>query len=108
MNNLPSIVFVALLAAVAASAHASTKSEHFDNDPGWEGFQNRIQPKAIKKVEQNFGYSATHFAGKEEGEIGGKVWRSSTPASYADRTPSRSLKDRLSASGTFVITASSG
>jgi hypothetical protein len=84
------------------------KTEHFDKDPGWEGFNNRIVPKVIKTVQQGFGYSATNFAGKEKGEIGGTIWRSSMPAYYAAKIPERTLNDKLSASGTFALTASAG
>ena len=84
------------------------KSESFDRDPGWEGHNNRILPKFFKTVEQDFGYSATNFAGKETGEIGGRIWRSSTQASYAAKIPPKTLQDKLSASGSFAMTASSG
>jgi hypothetical protein len=84
------------------------KTEHFDKDPGWEAFNNRVVPKLVKTVEQDFGYSATNFAGEEKGEIGGRVWRCSTPASYADKIPVKTLNDKLTASGAFALTASSG
>jgi hypothetical protein len=84
------------------------KTEQFDRDPGWEGHSNRIVPKVIKPVQQDFDYSATNFAGKAKREIGGTIWRSPARASYAARIPARTLNDRLSASGTFALTASSG
>src|SRR5437773_7853186 len=84
------------------------KTEHFDRDPGWEGHYNRIVPKVVKTVHQGFGYSATNFAGKEKGEIGGTIWRSATPAYYAVKIPPRTLSDKLTASGSFALTASSG
>src|SRR6266542_742764 len=84
------------------------KQEQFDRDPGWEGHNNRIVPKTIKTVHQDFGYSPTALAGKEKGEIGGTIWRSSKQASYADKIPVKTLNDELSASGTFAITSSSG
>jgi hypothetical protein len=60
-------------------------------------------------VKQDFGYSATHFAGKDAGEMGGRIQRSSTPASYAaSLTPASTLDDRLSASGSFAVTRSQG
>src|SRR5207248_6581170 len=55
-----------------------------------------------------FGYSKTSHAGKTPGEIGGKVWRSTTVAYYAERIEARGLKDRLSASGTFALTGTGG
>jgi hypothetical protein len=86
----------------------SVKVEHFDNDPGWESYNNRIAPKSAKTVRQDFGYCSTAFAGAAPGEIGGTIWRCSKQASYADKVPAKTLHDRLSASGTFAITKSSG
>src|SRR5262249_60684192 len=86
----------------------AVKEEHFDRDPGWEGFNNRIVPKRIPTVTQGFGYSPTHFAGKEIGEMGGLVTRSTTPASYADKIAVKTLNEPLSAPGAFAVTASSG
>lgn len=85
-----------------------TKTESFDKDPGWEGHNNRVVPKAVKTVQQGFGYSATNYAGKEKGEIGGTIWRSATPAYYGAKIPDKTLSDKLSASGTFALTASAG
>jgi hypothetical protein len=96
-------------AAVEARGEKSVvKVEHFDKDPLWEGWQNRIKPREAKAVEQEFGLSATNFAGKAKGEVGGTIWRDSKVAWYADKIPDKTLNDRLSASGTFALTASSG
>jgi hypothetical protein len=84
------------------------KTEHFDKDPQWEGWGNRATPRNPKVVEQNFGYKTTNFAGKEKGEIGGTLWRDSTKAWYADKIPAKTLNERLSASGTFALTETSG
>ena len=85
------------------------KTEHFDRDPGWEGHNNRIVPKKVLMVKQDFGYSATHFAGKAAGRNGRRIQRSTTPASYAAQlAPARTLDDKLTASGSFAITASQG
>jgi hypothetical protein len=83
------------------------KTEHFDRDPGWEGFNNRVEPRRVPTVTQDFGYSPTGFAAREKGEVGGRVTRAARPAYYADRIPVKTLNDRLSASGTFALTASS-
>ncbi len=91
----------------ADQAPSTCKSEHFDHDPDWEGYNNRNVPKEARMVEQDFGYSKTQFASKSPGEIGGRIERASTPASYAaPLLPAKTLDDKLSASGTF--TASSG
>lgn len=87
-------------------ARSALKTEHFDRDPGWEGFNNHIVPERIPTVTQDFGYSPTRFAGKEKGEVGGRITRSTTPACYAEKIPARTLNDKLSASGTFAITRS--
>jgi len=42
-------------------------------------------PEKLPVVTQDFGYSATNFAGKEKGELGGKVTRAAKPAYYADK-----------------------
>lgn len=106
-------VLVALMAAPALPGPDDRpgipmKTESFDRDPGWEGHNNHILPKVPKTVRQDFGYSPTHFAGKEKGEIGGRIWRSPTPAYYAARIPPKNLNDPLSASGSFALTSSSG
>jgi hypothetical protein len=84
------------------------KTEHFDQDPGWEGLNNRIVLKHVPTVTQDFGYSPTRFAGKEKGEIGGRVQRSGKPAYYAAKIAVKTLNDPLTASGTFALTTTSG
>jgi len=85
------------------SSHAADvflKSESFDHDPGWEGFNNHVQPKKVPTVRQDYGYQA--------GEIGGRVTRSARCTYYADKIPVKALDNKLSASGTFKLTGSSG
>ena len=85
------------------------KSEHFDHDPGWEGYNNHNVGKGSRTVDQDFGYSKSQFASKTPGEIGGSIQRASTPASYAaPLTPARTLNDKLSASGTFAAPSGRG
>lgn len=95
------------LPAAAEDAKVVLRTEHFDRDPGWEGHNNRLKPdpKDIVTVVQDFGYSATNFAGSEKGEMGGQVWRCTTPAFYADRIPAKTLNDKLTASGKFAFTS---
>src|SRR5437867_12867574 len=85
--SLLGTTFLILLAIARADDQSKSllKTEHFDRDPGWEGHNNRIAPKVVKAVQQDFGYSATNLAGKADGEIGGTIWRSPTRASYAAR-----------------------
>ena len=82
------------------------RQEHFDKDPGWDGLNNRLKPdpKDIPAIQQNFGYSKTAFAGGETGEIGGTIWRSVTPAFYAEKIEPKTLNDKLTSSGKFTIT----
>ena len=97
------------LEGAEAPSSPTLKTEHFDRDPGWEGHNNRIVPKKARMVKQDFGYSATHFAGKDAGEMGGRIQRSSTPAFYAaPLAPARTLDAKLSASGSFAVTGSQG
>jgi len=86
----------------------TTRTERFDRDPGWDSRNNNLLPKTLPTVTQDFGYSRTHFAGQEAGELGGRVWRTFVPAYYADRVSPKTLKDKLSASGMFAFTATSG
>ncbi|HKA06358.1 MAG TPA: hypothetical protein VKD71_03815, partial [Gemmataceae bacterium] len=81
----------------------TVKTEHFDRDPGWEGLNNRIELTKVPTVTQDFGYNATSFAAKDKGEVGGRITRSTKPAYYGNKI-SKTLNDKLSASGTFAIT----
>lgn len=107
---LMALVTAAAVGVVAADERQATtlKTESFDKDPGWEGHNNRVVPKTVKTVQQGFGFSATNYAGKEKGEIGGTIWRSATPAYYGAKIPDKTLNDKLTASGTFALTASAG
>ncbi len=107
MGSMPMTVVRQLLAV--DETPSTLKVEHFDGDPGWEGFNNRNLPKDARLVEQDFGYSKTQFASKNPGEIGGRIQRTSTPASYAaPLTPPRTLDDTLTASGTFMASSVNG
>jgi hypothetical protein len=83
------------------------RKEDLSRDPGWEGLNNRIVPAKVPTVTQDFGYSPTSFAGKEKGEVGGRVWRSTTPAYYGEKITPKGLDDPLTMSGTFALTACS-
>lgn len=104
--GLVAAALAAVTAAAAQEAARELRRESFDRDPGWEARNNRVVPKTYHTVVQDFGYSPTHFAGRATGELGGQVTRASEPAYYADRIGSRTLDDRLTASGTFALTKS--
>ncbi len=90
---------------LVVAAAPALKVETFDHDPGWEEHHNRVVPKKALTVTQDFGYSATNFAGKAAGEMGGVIQRSTTPASYAaPLAPARTLEQKFTASGSFAIT----
>jgi len=91
----------------ADESRAGNKVEHFDNDPAWEGQNNRIVPKVYPTVRQDFGYSSTNFAGEGVGEMGGEVTRASEPAYYGDKIDPVTLDEKLSASGTFALSKTS-
>lgn len=94
-----------LLFVIGSTAFAGTlKTESFDRDPGWEGHRNRTELKTVPTVRQDFGYSATSWAARGKGEVGGTVQRTTQPASYAAAIAPKTLGDKLSASGTFAIT----
>lgn len=85
------------------------RRQSFDTDPQWDAVNNRIEPTQKLVVTQDFGYSATsNIAGRAAGEVGGSVQRSTTPAYYAAAIGPKSLDDKLSASGSFAVTASEG
>ena len=102
------ISLMAFLCSCSLAGAQALKLETFDRDPGWEGHNSRIVPKKPLTVIQDFGYSATNHAGKASGEIGGRIQRSTTPASFAARIPVKTLDDRFSASGSFAVTKSEG
>lgn len=78
--------------------------EAFAADPGWDGFRNRLAPEVPRQVKQDFGFRRSrHAGGAREGEIGGFVQRTPTPAYYAMPIEPKSLDDRLSASGKLAV-----
>lgn len=93
---------------LSPNAETVTRQQNFDRDPGWEAYNNRITPKHVPTVKQDFGYSLTNCAGGAVGEIGGQVWRSTQPASYAKKIASLSLEGQLEMSGTFSLRETEG
>jgi hypothetical protein len=88
--------------AWAPIATAGERAENFDKDPGWEGRNNRPDPREARTIRQDFGFSPTERAGGcAPGEIGGLITPAAEPASYAKVIPEKSLGGKLSASGVF-------
>jgi hypothetical protein len=110
MNTFtPAAVTVFALNLIAVCPAAQSRTQDFDADPGWDARNNRIIPKQYPTIEQNFGYSGdSNFAGKSPGEMGGQVTRAAEPAFYADNIGRKTLDDKLSASGSFAITKTTG
>jgi hypothetical protein len=78
--------------------------EDFSTDPGWEGWQNRVVGEKNPTITQDFGWSPTKHASKQPGEIGGRIFMSTTPASYGlPFGKPLSFNDRFSASGSISI-----
>ncbi len=114
-NRLVALFGVVLFASLGAAVTGNegppkraVKSEPFDKDPRWEGYNNRLRPQVIPTITQDFGYSASHIASQADGELGGKVVRTSTPCYYAADIGRKTLNDKLSASGTFALKGASG
>src|SRR5690242_4201368 len=99
---LGTLVLAALAPALLCGSDAEpgtpksgVKCEAFDKDPGWEGYNNRLVPRVIPVIRQDYGYSGeTRFASDEKGEIGGKVVRCSTPTYYAAKFAGKTLNDK--------------
>jgi hypothetical protein len=103
------LILVALLPAMGAEpSRTIMKSESFDRDPGWEGWNNHVVPREVPAVVQDFGYETTNVAGQAAGEMGGRVNRASEPAYYADTIGTHTLDEPLKASGSFALTKSTG
>ncbi len=107
-----SLRFVCTLLGLALSAivvakqseppQPTLKTEHFDNDPQWEGVNNRPKPNKTRKIRQDFGFRPA-TAPNTQNAIGGYITPSSTPAYYAKPLPLRTLNQPLTASGTLLV-----
>jgi hypothetical protein len=108
------LVALAFIAAVViplaadGQQSAGTKSESFDRDPRWDSFHNRDAAGKTRTVKQDFGFSQTNIAGKASGEVGGQVTRAARLAYYAAPLTPRTLDQKLSASGSFVLQKTGG
>jgi hypothetical protein len=76
-----------------------TIHQDFSKDPHWEGVNNRVQCENCPTITQDFGWKPTNHNGDGVGEIGGIIWKSTTPAYYAMPIGPFSFKDKLTASG---------
>ena len=101
------VLALGLLSSPPGLAGATTRTQAFDRDPGWDGHNNRSTAHRHRPVRQDFGWSRTANAGGRAGEVGGHITPDALPAYYAKSFPAKSFNDRLTASGTVVV-ASSG
>lgn len=93
------------LAATSAVVLAEERRQSFDQDPQWDGHNNRATVPEPQRVRQDFGYSATrHADGQGAGEIGGWLTPAAEPAYYAKRISPATFNDRLTASGKLACT----
>jgi hypothetical protein len=100
-------LFLGLVLLVGVAARAEERRQAFDQDPGWDGHNNRsAKPRA---VEQDFGWSGgTTNAGGEPGEVGGRITPAAEPAFYAKKLPALTFNDTLTASGRIKIERGAG
>jgi len=81
-----------------------TIEENFDSNPGWEGVNNLVECDDCPEITQDFGWAPTDHNGDGVGEIGGTIWRSTTPAYYAmPLGRPLSFKDPHIASGKIAV-----
>src|SRR3972149_3887082 len=81
-------------------------TENFDRGPAnWEGVNSRSTHFAPKPAAQDFGYSAaSHHAGGQPGEVGGRINPAGEAAYYGYRLPKPlTLDDPIAASGKIVV-----
>ena len=78
--------------------------EDFASNPQWESYRSRLLPDRLPVTRQGFGWHTARPGEGGSGAIGGWIQRSLTPAWFAKVIPTRTLHDKLSASGTFAVT----
>lgn len=103
INVLIALPFVVNGVLAADLSPTRQKVETFDRDPQWDGKHNRSSATSLPFIEQDFGYSRSHHAGKAAGEIGGRLSPSIRPASYAKVIANRTLNEPLSAIGSLSL-----
>jgi len=93
------LLFVLFVSALCLAASAEQRTERFDTDPKWDGYDNR-SPLPLETATQDFGYSPdTDFIGNGTGEVVGIIQGAGDPAWYGKPIPTLTLDDELKASG---------
>jgi hypothetical protein len=94
-----------VIIVLADVASAEERTERFDQDPQWDGVNNRATVPEPQLITQDFGYSKTqHAGGASAGEIGGLLTPAAEPCFYAKPLEPKSFGDKLQASGNFACT----
>jgi hypothetical protein len=93
------LAYQSIFLAAAFTAIAAERTQNFDNDPGWDGHNNRATRPEPRQVRQDFGYSRTSHFGGAPGEMGGFISSVAEPAYFAKEIPTKTFNDSLSASG---------
>jgi hypothetical protein len=107
LSLVPVVVLAtALFSPPGLAEDATTRTQAFDRDPGWDGHNNRSTAHRPRPVRQDFGWSRTANAGGRAGEVGGFITPDAAPAYYAKALPAKRFNDRMSASGTVVVPSS--
>jgi hypothetical protein len=92
-------------AAMIRPIHAEERTEHFDDDPQWDGVNNRATSPEPQLITHDFGYSKSqHAGGAAIGEIGGLLTPAAEPCFYAKSFWPMSFGHKLEASGKFACT----
>ena len=80
--TLSFLIFLILIInnSFAQKPEISKVSQNFSENPGWEGYNNRIDCEDCPTVSQDFGWTSTNHNGDGTGEISGTIWKSTTPA----------------------------
>lgn len=99
-------IFLYTLSFAQSNSNIISISENFDKNPGWENYNNWVEAIVPPVITQDFGWAPTNNNGDGPGEIGGTIWRSTTPAYYAmPLGKALDFKDAFSASGKLSIIA---
>jgi len=99
------LILILNLSAQNNNQKIETIHQNFDDDPGWLGVNNRVVCNDCPTITQDFGWLSTNHTGSGPGEIGGVIWKSTTPAYYAMPIGPLSFKDKFSASGKLALIA---
>ena len=101
-----SICVCIVTVAMVRPIRAEQRTEHFDQDPQWDGVNNRAKSPEPQLITQDFGYSKTQHAGGRV-EPAKSAGCSRPPPSRAftrNRSSTKSFDDKLEASGKFACT----